>query len=121
MQLDDTWEKFKVRFTIFYPITQQGDKLKVVTETHRNMLEQGPPPTVIDLHRAPQSMKWMNHKYGQDMHPWVGYMMLPNVVSGNDGQFEEIHKDASKWYYTYQKKNDHKSEIVLERLPMRNI
>ena len=55
------------------------------------------------------------------MHPWVGYMMMPNNVSGNDGQYDTTHKDASKWYYTYQKKNDHKSEIILERLPMRNI
>lgn len=43
------------------------------------------------------------------MHPWVGYMMLPNVVSGDDGQFDAMCMDASKWFYTYQMKNDHRS------------
>jgi hypothetical protein len=38
VRLDDTWEQFKVRFTIFYPLTQPGDKLQVVTEqTHHTV------------------------------------------------------------------------------------
>lgn len=63
----------------------------------------------------------MHHKYGQHMRPWTGYLMLPNVVSGDDGQFDDLHSEGSKWLYTYQKKNDRKSEIILERLPKRTI
>ena len=32
IRLDDVWEKFKVKFTVFYPIDQPGDKLQVTTE-----------------------------------------------------------------------------------------
>jgi len=30
--MDDEWEKFKVKFTVFYPIDQPGDKLQVSAE-----------------------------------------------------------------------------------------
>jgi hypothetical protein len=83
--LDDEWEKFRVRFTVFYPIDQPGDKLQVQVGTKTNADMQLLPHTVIDLHKAPKHYNWMQHKYGQMMSPWVGYMMLPNVVSGDDG------------------------------------
>ena len=55
------------------------------------------------------------------MVPWTATITLPNTVSGNDGQFDAKHSEGSRWYYTYQKKNGYKTEMILERLPMRCI
>lgn len=46
---------------------------------------------------------------------------LPNVVSGDDGQFDNLHNLGSNLQYTYQMKNTQRSEIILERLPMRTM
>ena len=47
--------------------------------------------------------------------------MLPNNVSGKDGQFDVLTHQGSYNNYTYQMKNKQKSEITLERLPMRSV
>ena len=47
--------------------------------------------------------------------------MLPNNISGKDGQFDVLTQQGSINAYTYQMKNTHKSEITLERLPMRSV
>ena len=58
IHMDDEWEKFKVRFTVFHPTDQPNDELLVQTE---NPLEG---VKVIRLQKARHPEKWMFHKYG---------------------------------------------------------
>lgn len=63
----------------------------------------------------------MHHKYGQTMQPWEAWINMPNLVSGKDGEFDNFNNLGADLQYTYQMKNSQRSEIILERLPMRSI
>lgn len=79
IQMDDDWEKFTVRFTVFHPIDTALDRMQVQAVSPVDG------PQCIDLVKSNQPVKWMDHKYGQLVRPWTGTMKLSNTVSGKDG------------------------------------
>ena len=64
VHMNDEYEKFRVLFSVFYPTETRQDQLMVQTEHPVEGVK------IIELRKAPQSERWMYHKYGQDMQPW---------------------------------------------------
>ena len=79
IHLDDEWEKFTVKFTVFHPIDTPNDRLQVQADDPVDG------PQTVDLVKSDQPVQWMDHKYGQLVRPWTGTLKLSNTVSGKDG------------------------------------
>lgn len=62
---------------------------------------------------------WKNTKYGQPMRPFECIIKLPNNISGDEGQFNSLNQEDQFITYQFQKVNNQKREILLEREPMR--
>ena len=69
--IDDEFEKFNVRFTIYYPLSTQDDEMMVATNFVGN--------ETIKMRKCPNSNHWMENKYGQNLAPFEAVFKMPNI------------------------------------------
>ena len=64
----DTWERYKVRFTVFDPLYQPGDTMTLEpVEHHTHYIEP------IRMQRvSTRGDSWLTGKYGQQLPIWEG-------------------------------------------------
>jgi len=112
VELNDEWESYMIRYTVFYPMDDSEDYLTM--ESDRTGMQ------VLKMERTKEPSDWMQSKYGQQMRPWECIVKIPNTVSGDCGQFEEGSYDKNL-FYSFSKKNNKRAEVVMEREPKRMI
>ena len=112
VQINDEWETYLIRFTTFFPIDDLNDDLQMDSDKTGAQ--------VMKMTRSTEVTDWMKTKYGMSMRPWECIIKMPNTKSGDCGQFEEGTEDQ-KLHYGFQKRNNHRNEIIIEREPKRSI
>ena len=113
VELYDEWETFMVRFTIFYPLNQKVEEMAFTSS------RTGEEPII--MHPTKTAETWKNTKYGQHMRPFECIIKLPNDISGDEGQFNALNQEDQLITYQFQKINNSKKEILLEREPERTL
>lgn len=101
-----------IRYTVFYPMDDAEDHLSM--ECDRTGMQ------VLKMEQTKEPQQWMYSKYGQEMRPWECIVKIPNTVSGDCGQFEEGSYDKNL-FYSFQKRNNRKTEVIMEREPKRMV
>ena len=114
--IEDDWEQFKVRFTIFDPIEENllndGEYMRIVGNTPKmgsanaGEMETTPP---IRMSRTQKPVMWLIDKYGVFVRPWE------IVISFQMGELDL----PSNITYNYSKSNQAETQIVQERQPSR--
>jgi hypothetical protein len=77
VELNDEWETFMVRFTIFYPLDQKVEEMAFTSS------RTGDEPIIMMPTKSPEA--WKKTKYGQHMRPFECIIKLPNNISGDEG------------------------------------
>jgi hypothetical protein len=77
VELNDEWESYMIRYTVFYPLDDPEDHLTM--ECDRTGMQ------VLKMERTKEPTDWMSSKYGQKMRPWECIVKIPNTVSGDCG------------------------------------
>jgi hypothetical protein len=75
--LNDEWEHFTFRFSVFYPIDDVNEELYLSTDRAGDKL--------IKMEKTPRDIKWIYSKYGQNVRPYECFIKIKNDISGKCG------------------------------------
>jgi hypothetical protein len=59
-ELNDVWQQFNIRFSVFDPFGEPGDSIWL----------QSPTLGKIDMHRSKKTTGWLESKYGKNVETW---------------------------------------------------
>lgn len=76
--LNDDWEQFKVRFTLFDPKYEIGDEMWLIPDSLSGLDQ-------IQMNRTMIQENWLKAKYGVSLDLWEGFLTLQNQNGDSTG------------------------------------
>jgi hypothetical protein len=111
-ELNLQWQKFKVTFSVSYPIDDPNTQLVLMgskAETKNVMMT-----------KSPSSLNWMHTKYGDDVAPYEIVVEMLNNEGGVNGTWRED-AENNNFQYHYDRFNRVTGEKECERMPKRRL
>jgi hypothetical protein len=75
--MNDEWEHFTFRFSVFYPIDDVNEELYLSIDKVGDKL--------IKMEKTLKDIKWIYPKYGQNVRPYECFLKIKNDISGKCG------------------------------------
>ena len=75
--MNDEWEHFTFRFSVFYPIDDVNEELYLSIDKVGDKL--------IKMEKTPKDITWIYPKYGQNVRPYECILKIKNDISGKCG------------------------------------
>jgi len=77
VELNSEWESFNVIFSVFHPLVNSDDQMRLYSEDPLFKAgSYGNPP--IYMERSVKSKSWYNEKYGEGVKPYQAVVSIPN-------------------------------------------
>lgn len=111
LELDDIFEAFTCVFSVNFP--ESEDLSDVMTLNGKAGVINS-----VTMYKDTEKTHWMPIKYGKPMAPWKITVVMPNIESGENGQWKPA-TSTNLITYQYDMKNDQKNLALYEREPKR--
>ena len=103
-ELNDVWQQFNVRFSVFDAFGDANDSLWLESPTLGK----------VDMKRSSKTTGWLESKYGKNVVVWECTIKQANDFLNTEGEF---HDNGLSFEYQYCRQRG--NEVTKEREPMR--
>lgn len=103
-ELNDIWQQFNIRFSVFDPFGQANDSLWLESPTLGK----------IDMKRSNKTTGWLESKYGKNVETWECTIKHANDFLNNEGEFFD---NGLSFEYQYCRQRGR--NVTKEREPFR--